>query len=550
MAKGDVHLLLMLGGNPVFDAPADADFAGALARVPTSVHLAAYADETSARSTWHLNRAHWLESWSDVRAEDGTLSIVQPLIAPLHDGKTDAEVLEQLLGGERTAYQLVCANFPKGMNLRRALHDGLLADSAAPAEVVKPVAHPDLTFAAPEGLELTFRPDPHTFDGRFANNGWLQELPDSMTKLTWDNAALISPATARRLGLHDGDLVDLNIGERRARLPILTAPGQADESITITVGQGRRRAGSVGNDVGFDVYPLRTATAMGLAAVTLTPLGEKHTLAITHGHHSMEGRPIVREGEQEREKEEPALWPVHPVVGHRWGMVIDLEACIGCNACTVACQAENNIPLVGKRGVLKSREMHWLRIDRYFTDGDDPESVAQPISCQQCEMAPCEQVCPVGATTHSPEGLNDMAYNRCIGTRYCANNCPFKVRRFNFFNYQKDLTELRKMQFNPDVTVRSRGVMEKCTYCVQRINVAKATAHKEGRDRVRDGEVVTACQQTCPTKAISFGDLDDPSSDVARRAADERNYVLLGELNIRPRTSFLARVRNPNPELG
>jgi Fe-S-cluster-containing dehydrogenase component len=377
----------------------------------------------------------------------------------------------------------------------------------------------------------------------------MQELPDAFTKLTWDNAALLSPATASNLGVADGDVIAVTVDGRTLRIPVLAAPGHADGALTLTLGQGHT-LGTVAAGVGFDVNVLRASTAFGFARATVAKTtGATHRLAITHGHHSMEGRPLVRDGEQEHEEEQPALWKTPEYNGHKWGMVIDLETCIGCNACTVACQAENNIPIVGKTGILKSREMHWIRVDRYFTDGDDPQALAQPIACQQCEMAPCEQVCPVGATTHSPEGLNDMAYNRCIGTRYCANNCPYKVRRFNFFNYNNDLTELRKMQFNPDVTVRTRGVMEKCTYCVQRINGAKAAAHAEGRDRVRDGEIVTACQQTCPTQAIVFGDLNDPSSAVAKRAADKRGYVLLEELNLRPRTSFLARVRNPNPEL-
>ncbi len=567
MKKGELSLLLMLGGNPAFDAPADLDFAAALARVPTSVHLSAYVDETSSRATWHLNRAHWLEAWGDVCAEDGTLSVVQPLIAPLHGGKTDAEVIEQLLGGARSAYQLVEASFPAGASLRRALHDGLVAGSAAPAEKVQ--ARCDAAALAvprdPGGLEVAFRPDAHAWDGRFANNGWLQELPDSLTKLTWDNAALLSPATARRLGVATGDLVDVSVAGRVARVAALVAPGHADDSIGLTVGQGRRAAGSVGSGVGFDLYPLRTrAAGLGFAAATLLRVGQRHELAITHGHHALEGRPLLRRATRAQAEEDPGFakepdhehpplaspWQERTYDGHKWGMVIDLGSCLGCNACTVACQAENNIPLVGKTGVLKSREMHWIRLDRYFTDGDDPEALAQPVACQQCEQAPCEQVCPVGATTHSPEGLNDMAYNRCIGTRYCANNCPYKVRRFNFFHYTRDLPELRKMQHNPDVTVRSRGVMEKCTYCVQRINGAKIEAHKAGRDRVHDGEVLTACQQTCPTRAITFGDLNDPASAVAKLAADRRNYVLLEELNIKPRTSYLARIRNPNPELG
>jgi molybdopterin-containing oxidoreductase family iron-sulfur binding subunit len=577
MARGEVDTLLVLGGNPAFAAPADAGFSSALAHVPHALHLSTHLDETGEKCEWHLNRAHLFESWGDARTADGTASIVQPLIAPLFGGKTDAEVVSMLLGVPRKAYDLVRETWRAALGgpdfehgFRRALHDGLLSGSAFPNEqglATAPARIAAAVKATPspaDGLELTFHPDAHAFDGRFANNGWLQELPDPLTLLTWDNAALISPATCTRLGVVEGDQVELALDGRKALLPVLTAPGQADGSIALSVGQGRTRCGTVGQGVGFDVNPLRASSAMAAAiGASLKKTGVTLKLARTQEHSAMEGRPLVREATLERYREDPefaekmvehpplkSLFPDQPYTGHRWGMVVDLNRCIGCGACTLACQAENNIPLVGKSGVLRSREMHWFRVDRYFEGAPaEPTAVFQPIGCQQCENAPCEQVCPVGATTHSPEGLNDMAYNRCVGTRYCANNCPFKVRRFNFFNYTKDMPELRKMLQNPDVTVRTRGVMEKCTYCVQRIQEAKIAAHKEGREKVRDGEVVSACQQSCPTRAIHFGDLADSESDVARSAASSRDYALLAELNIRPRTSFLARVKNPNPEL-
>ena len=578
--SGEVETLLVLGGNPAFDAPADARFSAALARVPVSVHLSSHVDETSEAATWHLNRAHPLEAWGDVRAEDGTASILQPLIAPLFGGRTDAEVVELLLGGERGGHDLVRAAWRGGRGeeadferaWRRALHDGLWQESrfaeepvsAAPAAVAGALRA--FEPAAGEGLEVTFRPDLHAWDGRFANNGWLQELPDPMTKLTWGNAAAISPATAAQLGVQDGDEIAISGGGASIRVPALVAPGQADGSIALTSGQGRRAALRVGRGVGVDTGPLRRSAGFHVAGgFSAERTGATAELPRTQEHFAMEGRPLAREGtldEYRRDPEFAKKQSAHPELfslfkepdrsaGHAWGMTIDLNACTGCSACVVACQAENNIPLVGAEGVNDSREMHWIRVDRYFEGAaaGEPESIAQPVLCQHCENAPCEQVCPVGATVHSPEGLNDMAYNRCIGTRYCANNCPFKVRRFNFLEYNGDLDAHRRMQMNPEVTVRSRGVMEKCTFCVQRVNRAKIDAKRQGRDRVADGEVVTACQGACPTQAISFGDLNDPSSRVAARAADPRRYRMLEELNVKPRITYLARVRNRNPEL-
>ncbi len=581
--RGEVETLLILGGNPLFTAPGALHFERVLSKVAQSAHLGEWRDETSERCAWHLNRAHYLESWGDVRALDGTASIVQPLIAPLHGGRTDAEVMSLLLGERRSAYELVRAQwraqYPATFeaSFDRALHDGLFADGVgAPYARERPAVRRGDTARAlsalavehsqrpSQGLELTFAPDAHAYDGRFANNGWLQELPEPMTKLTWDNAALMAPATAARLGLIEGDLLELSVGERRARVPMLLSPGQAEDSLALTLGQGRRAVGRVGSGVGFDVAPLLSAAGARLLwGARALPTGASHELARTQEHSAMEGRALVREATLARFAAEPdfagkmvehpplkSLFPDHVHEGHRWGMSIDLNSCVGCNACMVACQAENNIPIVGKRGVLRSREMHWIRIDRYFEgSGDAPRAVFQPIACQQCENAPCEQVCPVGATTHSPEGLNDMAYNRCVGTRYCANNCPYKVRRFNFFNYTKGLTETQRMQQNPDVSVRSRGVMEKCTFCVQRIEEARQEATREGKERIADGRIRTACQQACPTEAIVFGDLADAESQVAKRSAEPRRYKILEELNVRPRTTFLARLSNPNPAL-
>jgi molybdopterin-containing oxidoreductase family iron-sulfur binding subunit len=572
-----VDTLLILGGNPAFSAPADAKLAEALANI-TAVHLSSHVDETSSAASWHLNRAHQLESWGDVRAEDGTASIVQPLIAPLYLGRTDAEVLDLFLGRGRKAYELVRATWAAqtvGIDperaFRRALHEGVWADTVAPDEAVK-AAPADVAKALPAalkadaGFEVTFHVDPHTYDGRFANNGWLHELPEPMTKLTWGNAAHLSPATAKELGVEDGDLLSITAGGAQITIPALITPGQTDKSVALTLGHGRTKVGHVGKGVGVNVGPLRTSAAFDVAPAQVAKASGKAVLSRTQEHFAMEGRPLVREATLEEFKKEPAfaekraekpnlfsLWKEHSYEGKQaWGMNIDLNACVGCNACVTACQAENNIPIVGPEAVQRSREMHWLRIDRYF-EGTDPNepvaSHAQPMMCAHCEMAPCEQVCPVGATTHSPEGLNDMAYNRCIGTRYCANNCPFKVRKFNFFDYNKNLVEIDKMRMNPDVTVRMRGVMEKCTFCVQRINHAKIDAHREGQDKVADGLVLTACQQACPTQAIVFGDLNDKSSKVAEHAKDERSYRLLEEINIKPRVSYQAKVKNPNPAL-
>jgi molybdopterin-containing oxidoreductase family iron-sulfur binding subunit len=611
MNSGTVQTLIVLGGNPVFDAPADLDFASAMAKVPHSIVLGHSVDETSSKAEWHVPRAHYLESWGDARAVGGTLSVVQPLILPLFGGRTTVEMLGLIVGDkERPGYDIVRdtwrpilgdADFDKKWN--RVLHDGLHAGSelsevvpGGKTDAVAALAAP----AAASDLEIVFVPSVSLHDGRFANDGWLQELPDPLTKLTWDNPALVSPKTAESLDLEDEDMVRVEYSGRSLELPVCLVPGMTDGVVALTLGFGRSQAGRVGSGVGFDAFKVRGSTASGFdSGAKLTKLGRRYPLSATQEHGSMEGRPLVRESSLTALRSKPAsaettgdkpaagakpaenahaeesapaskpgatggglgvfaehpqhfsLWDPHSYDrGHQWGMTIDLNSCIGCNACMTACQSENNIPVVGKDQVARGREMHWIRVDRYFA-GDpsgSPEVVFQPVPCMHCEDAPCEQVCPVAATVHDGEGLNVMVYNRCIGTRYCSNNCPYKVRRFNFFNFTKDKPESLKLAMNPDVTIRARGVMEKCTYCTQRINRVKIDARLAGRE-VRDGDVKTACQQACPASAIEFGDLRDPKSRIVQAKADPRNYSLLEELNTKPRTTYLAKVRNPNPDL-
>ncbi|MEK6299445.1 MAG: TAT-variant-translocated molybdopterin oxidoreductase [Acidobacteriota bacterium] len=649
MEAGKVDLLLIVGGNPVYDAHADLDFGERIRKVKLRIHLSLYNDETSELCQWHVPEAHYLESWSDARAFDGTVSIIQPLIAPLYSGKTAHEVLAAFMNEpERASYDIVRDYWMKryaaggqpppikaqaataqktasgsgssaqpatsgqapqsatgGFEAfwRKSLHDGVVGKTAAPIKPFAPTGIlnsrsafstplPDLTqFTQPPpskpGLEIVFRADPTVFDGRFANNGWLQELPKPLSKLTWDNAAIISPATASRLGVGKdvnglatnkignigGDIiadeVELEYQGRKVRAPVYILPGQPDDSVTVHLGYGRTKAGRVGNDAGFNAYAIRTSDAPWFGSgLQITKTGTTYTLAATQIHHAIDtedlkARDIVRSGSLAELKKNPTLAPEHTREEHgagslfpkweykdyAWGMSIDMSSCIGCSACVVACQAENNIPVVGKEQVARSREMHWLRIDSYYKGSENnPETYFQPVLCQQCEDAPCELVCPVAATVHSSEGLNDMVYNRCVGTRYCSNNCPYKVRRFNFLLYQDFYTASLKMMRNPDVSVRSRGVMEKCTYCVQRIQKAKIESQKEDR-QVRDGEIATACEAACPTQAIVFGNINDPASRVSKLKKEERNYSLLGELNTKPRTTYLGVVRNPNPEL-
>jgi MoCo/4Fe-4S cofactor protein with predicted Tat translocation signal len=605
---GKVDTLLILGGNPVFTAPADLAFGDALAKAKTSIHLSLYEDETSERASWHLPAAHYLESWGDALSWNGTLSIVQPLIAPLHGGKSALEIVAQLAGNAQPdPLALVRAVHPQlapEHAWRGALSNGLVdGSSAAHAEPkLTPLAKIALSETELAGLgggngklELVFAIDPKIVDGRYANNAWLQELPESLTKLTWDNAVFISPRTAKEIGVADADSVTVTVGSRQVTLLALVAPGHADGSLRITLGHGRTSAGHIGglvsdsvDPVGGNAYAVRTVEGYDIASgVSVSSHGtvpyrvsstqDIYTVGDIGQQGTQERLPeLVREGTLEELKKNPAfveevvehnpllsLW-VPPVSydGHKWGMSIDLNKCIGCSACVTACQAENNIPVVGKLNVAKGREMLWLRVDRYYKgEPEDAEVSFQPIPCQQCENAPCEQVCPVGATMHSHEGLNDMVYNRCIGTRYCSNNCPYKVRRFNYFNYNMDTigitpytptddpkAKVKAMVFNPEVTVRSRGVMEKCTFCVQRIQNVKIKA-KNVKRPIEDGEIKTACQQTCPSDAIVFGDLNDGKSRVTALQRLPRSYALLGELNNKPRVQYLARIKNPNPVL-
>ena len=674
IAAGKVQVLFVLGANPVFTGGSDVGFQGALEKVPLRYRMGLYHDETSKLSHWHIPDSHYLESWGDTRSYDGTASVVQPLVAPLYGGRSFVELLVNLgANPNRDAASLVkdfwkaWFEAPAQASLkssttfekfyRKSLHDGLVDGSRfspkqvklvadAVAESVKAVASASESKpAGKDNLEITYRPDEAVFDGRYANNGWLLEMPKPLTKITWDNAAIMSFKTALELGinlntekrpeLEDGvyrsgassfgytggehgrayvDTIKLTVNGRDLVLPVWVVPGHPDYSINVQLGYGRERAGRVGTkDVGADVYKIRTSqnpwSALGLK---VERTGKQHILACTQGHHYMEGRHLVRSGSVEETKKDAewvhklnsvpeqheegdhdhghdhkhdhkhehgkhklsllpeAISPKYAYKQHKWGMLINLTACNGCSACVVACQAENNIPVVGKVEVTRGREMHWIRIDRYFEGNPlkptELKAHYQPVPCQQCENAPCEQVCPVAATVHSYDGLNDMVYNRCVGTRYCSNNCPYKVRRFNFLQYTDYASVSMKMVNNPEVTVRTRGVMEKCTYCVQRIRAAEIEAEKRGKlkaerenralDRqkdcqIQDGEVVTACQAVCPADAIVFGDLSDKNSKVAKlqQKVENLNYSILAELNTSPRTTYLAEIRNPNPKL-
>jgi molybdopterin-containing oxidoreductase family iron-sulfur binding subunit len=569
LESGQVEILVMIGVNPAYTAPADLDFPALLPRAGFSAHMGVFADETAALSHWHIPQAHELESWGDVRAYDGTVTLQQPLIEPLYGGLTPGQLLDAVASGSvRSSYDVVRETWRRPGTrdpheeeswFRRALHDGIIEGSGfgearAPVELA---GLPPPSPAGAEGLEILFRPDPTILDGRHSGNAWLQELPKPITKLTWDNAVLLSAAAARRRGIENEQVVEIALEGRTVRGPAWILPGQAEETITLPLGYGR----SLYRGLGFDAYRLRSSAGLWTASgATLRLTGERYRLAATQEHFTMEGRSPVRKADvsdlEELEKErrspspdaEASLYPEWRYEGYAWGMSIDLSSCIGCGACVVACQSENNIPSVGKDGVLNQREMHWIRVDRYFEGPvGAPDFHHQPVPCMHCENAPCEPVCPVTATVHSNEGLNEMVYNRCVGTRYCSNNCPYKVRRFNFLEYTRREPVLDLLR-NPDVTVRSRGVMEKCTYCVQRINAARIEAKKEDR-AIHDGEIATACESACPSRAIVFGDTADPSSRVAQRKRDGRSYGLLSELNTRPRTTYLKKLVNPNPQL-
>ncbi|MGD9629927.1 MAG: TAT-variant-translocated molybdopterin oxidoreductase [Pyrinomonadaceae bacterium] len=653
---GTVKTLVILGGNPVYNTPADLKLnKQRLDKVPLRIHLSEHVDETSEICHWHVSAKHYLESWSDTRAYDGTASIVQPLVKPLYDSRNAHEVVQLFFreNYDRKDYDIV-KEYWQGQNIsaaaprqnaaapartpetaeavrteatpaatpsasptgpapaaapktfednwRKAVHDGFVPNTAFPTRTLSAnsafLGQPQ---AGPSGtgqVEISILPDPTIYDGRYANNGWLQELPNPISKITWDNVALVSPATAAKLNLNRGndpdeisggergiafvntygnnmtsDLVTLKFqgGTIEKPVPVWISPGQPDDVVTIYMGYGRTRAGKIGTGLGYSTFDVQRSDAMYLGFGEIAKTGEQTTIASTQIHFNMEGRDILRTFDLDVFEANPDMghqpdeysktmydtatgtdtYQEWYAKNHKWAMSIDLNSCVGCNACVVACQAENNIPVVGKEQVAKSREMHWLRVDAYYsgTDINNPGGVAfQPLPCMQCEQAPCEVVCPVTATVHNPEGLNDMVYNRCVGTRYCSNNCPYKVRRFNFLLYQDWDTPQYKLLRNPEVSIRSRGVMEKCTYCTQRIAAARIEAEKDGR-RVRDGEIVTACQAVCPTDAIVFGDMNDPLSKIAKVKKDHRDYTLLNELNTQPRTTYLAGLKNQNKEM-
>lgn len=584
---GEIESAILIGGNPVYTAPLELKLEKRLASLKNSLHLSLFVNETSNAVQWVVPREHYLESWGDSRSLNGTTAIVQPLIQPLYDSVSDIEMLGYCLNDARKGYEFVretwSATTLSEITWKKWLHEGVISSekslkslsvSTANLSALKPAK-------SSKAIEISFYPDYSIYDGSFANNGWLQELPNPITKLTWDNVAMLSKKTAESKGVKTGDVVEITSGPNKLEVPVMIVPGHADSAISIALGYGRKVVGRVGEKAGFNAYSLMAAGVTGYATATLTRTGKTYPLASTQEHHSLEGRAVYRTAELDAYKKDPDFAKKqveHPPLlssweekkyetGPQWGMVIDLNKCTGCSACITACQSENNIPIVGKKQVMNSREMHWIRIDRYFEGAEDsPGLIQQPVTCLQCEMAPCEQVCPVAATTHSEEGLNEMTYNRCVGTRYCANNCPVKVRRFNFFDfhqrnpqavvkdrihffdYFKEPDKTVQMQFNPDVTVRMRGIMEKCTYCVQRINEAKFTAKNEDRS-IKDGEIKTACQQTCPSEAIVFGDILDENSKVAKLKKHHRDYHMLAELNLKPRTSYLAGVRNPHPKL-
>lgn len=577
MKKSEVTTLLILGGNPVYDAPADIPLGSLLGRVPLSIHHTLYANETSAKCSWAIPVAHDLEAWGDAEACDGTLSLTQPLIVPLYQGKSREEILALVGDGlEISGYDLVRQTWQVRAALdsdafetqwHRWLRDGMVqvpaASNASSSLIARPLfnSKSSLESADKTTFWLSFRPGDAMWDGRHANNGWLQELPDPITKLTWDNAALLSPTSASQLGIRDGDVLILQAHGVRLEAAALVIPGHAERCVTLPLGYGRMAGGSIGKNVGSNAYFLRRSDSLWQVPLEkIAKTGRTHSLARTQEHFRVQGRDLLHVARVDKiapaltstSSAPPPLVSLYPEVayeGHRWALTIDLNTCIGCNACIIACQSENNIPIVGKAQVLMGREMQWIRVDRYHEGPiDNPRLHFQPVPCMQCEKAPCEVVCPVAATQHDDEGLNVMIYNRCVGTRYCSNNCPYKVRRFNFLFYNADIPESQRLRLNPNVTVRSRGVMEKCTYCVQRIEEARIAARREHRP-LRGNDIVTACQATCPADAIAFGDLSDPNSAVSKNRRRPGHYAMLEELDTRPRTTYLEKRINPNPIL-
>jgi MoCo/4Fe-4S cofactor protein with predicted Tat translocation signal len=567
MQQGAVELLVILGGNPLQDAPSDFAFAEKLGLVRTAVHLSPYVNETSQACHWHIPQTHFLEGWSDCRSFNGTVTIMQPLIAPLFKGFSEHQLLGSMLNLQpmQSDYRIVrefwrqqnrWPDFENGW--RAAVHDGLIAGSANAIKTPSMSSARAPTFETngkePLGLEAVFRPDPHLWDGRFARNEWLQETPKPLTKLVWDNAILISPKLAAREKLVTGDVIEIRVGNDTVAAPVLIVPGQAENSLALPLGGTS------------NFYRIRSSSGIWRAGgVTIRKTGARSELVSTQTHQEIHGqdRQINREGTFDEFVADPNFIsrsvksppPEETLYNSsefeyplKWGMSIDLTTCIGCNACVIACNLENNIPVVGKKQVALHREMLWLRVDTYLSgDADHPRFIHQPVPCMHCENAPCEYVCPVGATLHDHEGLNLQVYNRCIGTRYCSNNCPYKVRRFNFLRYADYDSELTALRNNPEVTVRWRGVMEKCTYCVQRISAARIRAKEENRN-IAEGEVKTACQEACPAGAIMFGKISDPNSNVSKLKKHPLDFSMLGELNTRPRTTYSAKMRNPNPE--
>ena len=569
LAGRELNTVILLNANPAYNHALNLD-SRRLLQTKQVIHFSAYQDESAKSVQWHLPASHYLEHWGDMRDWNGVASIIQPLIQPLYDTRSDIELLQLLLTGtEITGYELTRATWQtlfKTADFESAWQQVLLKGYYT--EPVK-TCLPDLPQSMPsrndqeKKLEFVFQPSYSLYDGRFANNGWLLELPDPVTKISWDTAALVNRQAAAEMKLENGDLIRLERNGFSLELPVCIIPGQADHVITLSFGYGRSAAGQIGNQIGANVYKLRNHNQEYYTSDILLSKTDRHqTPTNVQESDFAQGRPLIREATMAVYQQRPhfarelaphpplqSLWKEHTYqTGFQWAMVIDLNLCNGCNACVIACQCENNIPIVGREQVAHGREMHWIRLDRYFSDTDpDGEMAHQPVACQHCENAPCEQVCPVAATVHDQEGLNVMAYNRCVGTRYCSNNCPYKARRFNFFNYTGQMAETVKMTQNPEVTVRSRGVMEKCTFCLQRLAAAKQKMKQENRV-LRPGELQTACQQACPMKAISFGNLLDAQSAVCKSKNNPRNYELLAELNIRPRTSYLARIKNKNPD--